>query len=195
MQIKRHFPHRVTRENFIRQILIGAATLSLVAIIGLLTSVDAGACASCGCTLSADWDNLQFSSTSGLKLDVRYDYLNQNQLRRGSETISPDAASRIVNNGNPQEVEKYTRNNYLTLGADYTFSRDWGVNVQVPYIDRSHGTLGTASDGFTPGDGGGQYNSHTSSPGDIKVVGRYQGFTPQCNFGVRFRSIAGLSGC
>ena len=151
-----------------------------------LTSADAGACASCGCTLSSDWASQQFSYTPGLKLDLRYDYLNQDQLRSGTKTISPEAASQIVNNGNPQEVEKYTRNNYFTLGIDYSTTRDWGVNVQVPYIDRQHSTLGTASDGITPGVGGGQYDSHTRNLGDVKVVGRYQGFTPQCNFGVLY---------
>jgi len=144
------------------------------------------ACASCGCTLSSDWDNLGISSSSGLKMDLRYDYLDQNQLRSGSGKISPGAASQISNNGAPQEVEKYTRNNYLTLGLDYSFNPDWGINLQLPYIMRSHSTLGTASDGLTPGPGGGQYDSRTSSIGDLKLIGRYQGFTPEHNFGILF---------
>ena len=143
------------------------------------------ACASCGCSLSTDWETLG-NSSSGLKMDLRYDYLNQDQLRSGTKTISSAAASQIVNNGDPQEVEKYTKNNYYTLGLNYNFTPNWGVNVQLPYIDRSHSTLGTASDGTTPGNGGGQYDSHTSSVGDIKVIGRYQGFTPQHNLGVLF---------
>lgn len=162
---------------FIRTLLASSAALISPAVF---------ACASCGCTLSSDWENLSFSSTPGFKLDVRYDYLNQNQLRSGTRTISSAAASQIVNNGDAQEVEKYTKNNYLTLGLDYSVNSSWGVNVQVPYINRSHSTLGTASDGTTPGDGGGQYDSKTSNIGDIKVIGRYQGFTPQHNFGVLF---------
>lgn len=146
----------------------------------------AQACSSCGCTLSPDWENLGFSASPGLKLDVRYDYLNQNQLRSGTGTISSASASQIVTNGDRQEVEKYTRNNYLTVGLDYSPNPNWGVNVQVPYIDRSHATLGTESDGATPGAGGGQYDSRTSSLGDVKVIGRYQGFSPQHNFGVLF---------
>lgn len=163
--------------------------LGLAAMAGILTSFDATACASCGCTLSPDWENLGYSSSSGLRLDVRYDYLDQNQLRSGTGTISPAAASQIVNNGNNQEVEKYTRNNYLTLGLDYSPNANWGVNVQVPYIDRSHSTLGTQSDGTTPGvngPDGGQYDSHTSNLGDVKVIGRYQGFSPEHNFGLLF---------
>lgn len=172
---------------FMRKIVNSTAVLGLALIIGLLTSVDAGACASCGCTLSQDWQTLQFSSTPGIKLDLRYDYLNQDQLRSGTGTISSAAASKNQNNGSPQEVEKYTKNNYVTLGIDYTKSTDWGINVQVPYIDRLHSTLGTASNGYAPGPGGGQYDSHTSSLGDIKVIGRYQGFIPGCStLGVLF---------
>jgi hypothetical protein len=58
------------------------------------------------------------------------------------------------------------------------------VNVQVPYILRTHSTLGDASDGVSAGIGGGQYDSSTSNFGDMKIIGRYQGFTPQHNLGV-----------
>ena len=135
--------------------IVGISVYSIIVSTTLLTPMVANACASCGCTLSSDWENMGISGTSGLMLDIRYDYLNQDQLRSGTNTISPAAASQIVNNGNPQEVEKYTRNNYLTLGIDYRVNSDWGVNVQLPYIDRSHSTLGSASDGTTPGPGGG----------------------------------------
>jgi hypothetical protein len=160
--------------------------IGLAAIVVHLYSGDAGACASCGCTLSSDWEFQQISYKPGVKIDLRYDYLDQNQLRSGTGKISPAAASTIVNNGNPQEVEKFTENNYLTLAIDYSNSRSWGVNVQVPYIFRSHSTLGTASDGVTPGPGGGQYDSRTANIGDIKVLGRYQGFSERCNIGVLF---------
>jgi hypothetical protein len=188
LQTKRVFDHPIVQKKCINQIFKAAAALGLVVVMLLMNSMDAMACASCGCTLSSDWENLQspVSFSPGVKLDLRYDYLDQNQLRSGHGTISPTDASQIVNNGNPQEVEKYTVNNYLTLGIDYSNSREWGVNVQVPWINRSHSTLGTASDGTTPGAGGGQFNSHTSSVGDVKVIGRYQGFTHQCNFGVLY---------
>ena len=58
--------------------------LASLATIFIITSTSVFACASCGCTLSSDWENLNFSGTSGIKLDIRYDYLNQNQLRSGT---------------------------------------------------------------------------------------------------------------
>lgn len=160
--------------------------ISIIACLGALASTQVNACASCGCTVNSDWETLTSTSSSGWKFDLRYDYLDQDQLRSGTGKISPVAASQIVNGGDPQEVEKYTRNNYLTLSGDYGVRSGWGVNVQVPYIFRTHSTLGTASDGVTAGAGGGQYDSSTSNFGDLKIIGRYQGFTPQHNLGVLF---------
>jgi hypothetical protein len=167
-----------------KQLRNGLTVLTLTAIIGLLNSGDAGACASCGCSLSTDWQSLEYSYKPGLKVDLRYDYMNQDQLRSGTGTISPAAASQIVNYNGNQEVEKFTESHFITLGIDYSTNLDWGINLQVPYIVRNHETLGTASDGITPGPGGGQYDSHTANIGDMKVIGRYQGFTANHNLGV-----------
>ena len=155
-----------------------------VAAMTIVMPIAASACASCGCTLSAEWDNLNFAGESGFKFDLRYDYVNQNQLRSGTDTISAADASQRLNRGEPQEVEDYTKNNYVTLGIDYVFNPSWAINLQLPYINRAHSTLGEASDGVTPGDDGGQYKSNFSELGDIKLIGRYQGFSEQHNIGV-----------
>ena len=182
----RSFNKRVKQKKFIRTLFYSTAAFVIAAMTVLIYSGDAMACASCGCTLSNDWENLQFSATAGLKLDLSYNYIDQDQLRSGVKPISPAAASQVVIGGSPAEVEKYTINNYVNLGIDYSGGHDWGVSILIPYIDRKHSTLGTASDGSTAGPGGGQYNSHTDSFGDIKIIGRYQGFTPQCRFGILY---------
>ena len=184
MLVKIHITQQILQKKITKTLLNSTAALIMSAITLLVSAGNANACASCGCTLSSDWESLQFSGTTGLKMDLRYDYLNQDQLRSGTKTISSAAASQVTNNGDPQEVEKYTTNNYLTLGIDYSLNHDWGVNIQVPYIDRKHSTLGVNSDGTTPADGA--YDSHTSNVGDVKIIGRYQGFTPHCNFGVLY---------
>lgn len=158
------------------------ASVSIVLACMMLPT--AWGCASCGCTLSSDWENLNTSNNQGLKVDLRYDYLDQNRLRSGNSGISPQAASAITNDGNAQEVEQYTRNQYWTLGLDYSPNPNWGFGLQLPYIQRAHTTLGTASDGVTGGDGGGQYHSDTSALGDVRVAVRYQGFTEMHNVGV-----------
>ena len=141
------------------------------------------ACSSCGCMLSSDWAE---TTQSRFKLDLRYDFVDQSQLRSGVATISPIAASQQMSNGNPQEVEVYTKNYYLTASGEYTIDPSWKVDLILPYIMRSHMTLGTASDGTTAGAGGGQYDSYTSNLGDMKLLGRFQGFAPQHNWGVLF---------
>lgn len=166
-----------------KSIKIAHAPRIAAALIASAFSASAFACASCGCTLSSDWESQGFTTEAGLKVDVRYDYLNQNQLRHNGSSISSGAASQLTNSkGDPYEIEKYTRNNYLTVGFDYAFNANWGVNVQLPYIHRSHSTLGTGTDGSAPAEGA--YDSQTSNLGDVKVIGRYQGFTEQHNFGL-----------
>jgi hypothetical protein len=159
--------------------------LHVPALLLLAVPAVAQACASCGCTLSSDWQSQNFATEPGFKFDLRYDLVNQEELRHGRGTISSVAASGIVNpDGTPQEVEKSTRNDYLTLGVDYMFASGWGVNVQLPYIHRNHSTLGTNSNGYAPADEA--YTSDTSDMGDVKVIARYQGLTPQRNVGLMF---------
>ncbi|HUI44478.1 MAG TPA: TonB-dependent receptor [Nitrospirota bacterium] len=188
MQDKRHFAQQVKKTKFVRTLFNCIAASIMAASTVLLSPGDARACASCGCTLNSDWQNEQLSCTPGLKMDLRWDFIDQDQLRSGTKTIDPATASKLPDpqTGGTEEIEKYTVNNYYTLGIDYSTGRDWGVNVQVLWINRNHSTLGTESDGYTPGPGGGQYNSHTSSLGDIKVMGRYQGLTQRHNVGVLF---------
>ena len=157
-------------------------TLGIAGLIGatLLSPAIARACASCGCTLSSDFLSQGLSAKQGFMIDLRFDYLNQNQLRSGTGTISAvDASTRDMGSN---EVEKYTKNQYVTLGIDYIINRDWSVNLQVPYIKRTHSTLGVGSDGINPADEA--YDSATSNLGDMKIVGRYLGVTPQHNFAV-----------
>lgn len=110
-------------------------------------------------------------------MDLRYDYINQNQLRHGSGTASRGDITTALANGTVAETEQTSANHYYTLGVDYSPNRIWGFNLQVPYIDRNHSTLGA----------GGSENtySHTQSMGDIKFIARYQGFSPDGDIGIQ----------
>lgn len=145
-------------------------------------------CASCGCSLNTDWNIQGMTSSSGFSFDVRYDYLNQNQLLMNSKSISSAVASTQNNTktNSPAEVEQYTKNNYLTTTIDYSNGSSWGASLVLPYINREHSTLGTGSDGMTFDSLNGAYKSSSSGMGDIKLIGRYFGFSPQKNFGVQF---------
>ena len=144
------------------------------------------ACASCGCSLNADWGTQGLSTQAGWSLDLRYDYLNQNQLWSGTNKISPVVAASSINtqtNANA-EVEKYTKSQTITATIDYNNGESLGVSLLVPYLSRDHLTLGTDSpDGVTPGSSA--YSSQASGVGDIRLIGRYYGFSEQKNFGVQ----------
>ena len=142
------------------------------------------ACATCGCSLSSD-GAAGFTVTAGWRLSLQYDYLDQDQLRSGTRTITAAqvAALNTPAPGAGQEVEHRTLNRYTTLGLAYAPTPEWNLKLLVPWIDRSHSTYGGASNPVTPD----QLSSATvTGPGDLKLIANYQGFLPGHNLGVQF---------
>jgi len=135
--------------------------------------VPAFACATCGCTLSSD-GAMGYSSSTGWRVNVEYDFINQNQLRSGTGTAS------VVPDGN--ELEHDTINRYLSVGLSYSPNADWNAYLWVPYVSRSHTTYGTfdSSQPLPPLSG-----SSSSSLGDVKLIGTYRGLLPTHNLGIQ----------
>ena len=158
--------------------------LSLLSL-SLFGSAAALACASCGCSLNTDYASQGMGNAPGWTVDLRYDYLNQNQLRSGTGTISPSAAAATPTASGFAEVEGFTANRYITASADYNNGDQWGVTISVPYIIRDHMTFGQSDDGVTidPANG---YTSHASGVGDIKVTARYFGWAQERDWGIQF---------
>jgi hypothetical protein len=165
--------------------------LPLWALAGVLSSsapLAAWACATCGCTLSAD-AAAGYSAIPGLRFNFEYDYINQNWLRTGTGTAAP---AQVVNNpSNPAlgggEIEKQTINRYLTMGMSYSPNSEWNVSVLVPYVMRSHTTFGQQPTPYTSSETASNQISGASlsSPGDVKIVASYQGLLPTHNLGVQ----------
>jgi len=147
-----------------------AVALSLLSLTAL--PVTAMACSSCGCTLSSDWVSQGMSSKPGMSVDLRYDFIDQTALRSGTYSATAPAVP------GADEVEQRSTNRYTTLTLGYNINKAWGVSLLLPYIDRSHSTI-------APGDSD-ISTSHTRSPGDIKLVGRYQGFSNDGDTGLLF---------
>src|SRR5213080_4751825 len=111
----------------------------------------ATACASCGCTLSADAAT-GYSALPGLRFNLEYDFINQDRLRTGTGTAN---AAQVVNApSNPAlgggEIEKQTINRYLSVGMSYSPNSEWNVSVLVPYVMRSHTTFGQQQTPYRP---------------------------------------------
>jgi hypothetical protein len=94
-------------------------------------------------------------------MDLRYEYINQDQLRSGTDKVAVGQIPR-----DHDEIKTINRNYVATL--DYTINDQWGVSATVPWVDRSHS----------------HFDNDTGTPvleqwdfarlGDIRVLGRYQ---------------------
>jgi hypothetical protein len=96
------------------------------------------ACSSCGCSLNSDWSTQGHTTEPGLRMDFRFDYFNQNQLRTGTGTVDRGTITFPTD----REIQQTTVNRNYNLMLDYTVNKDWGVNVlnsvfrPVPYHHR-----------------------------------------------------------
>ena len=133
----------------------------------------AQACGACGCTLHSDWATQGYAVQPGFRFDLRYDYFNQEQLRSGTRAV--DRGS--VELPNEVEVQEKTLNRNLTATLDYSPNADWGVTLLVPVFNRYHSTI-------APGDTAPSF-SRGNGLGDVRVLGRYQGFSEDHSFGVQ----------
>jgi hypothetical protein len=154
-------------------------TFFAAVIFGLPAS--ASACATCGCSLSTD-AAAGYSAESGWRLNLEYDFIDQNELRAGTSEISEPDVARINNAGGAQEVEHRTTNRYTTLSIGYTPVADWNFRLVVPYIDRTHSTFGNSSNPLMQGDLSG---SSLTGLGDVRFVTSWQGLLPTHNLGLQ----------
>ncbi len=157
--------------------LRGTATAALLAIGAV--PVSALACATCGCSLSTD-AAMGYSTETGWRISLQYDFLNQNQLRIGSRSVSPAQLAAINDAGGEQEVEHETINRYTTFGLSYSPSADWNLRLLVPYVDRGHSTYGEATSPIVSEQLSG---STVKGLGDIRFIVSFQGVLPDKNLG------------
>ena len=131
------------------------------------------ACASCGCTLSAD-AAMGYSALPGWRLSVEYDYIDQDELRSGTSSVSGVPAG--------TELEHQTINQYVTTGLSYSPDSSWNLTLLVPYVIRSHSTYGI----YDPTQPLPELSrSFSSSLGDIKLIASWQGLLPTHNLGMQ----------
>ncbi len=122
----------------------------------------AHACAACGCMLSKDWEIQGMGSGPGFTVGLTYDYVDQNQMRSGYGKAPGFTLP------NAQEIEMRTRTSFTTLVGDYQGAK-WGVNIQLPYLDRYHLTYPQGAVALD--------SSSSSSLGDARILWRYTGFS------------------
>jgi hypothetical protein len=152
------------------------------------TPGNAWSCATCGCSLSADAAT-GYSATAGWRFGLQFDYIDQNELRSGTHSASPQQVVEAPSNAALRggEIEAQTINRYLTAGITYSPNPDWYVDLRLPYVMRDHWTYGVQVQPYSPADTAPDQLSYAQAfgLGDARLVGNYQGFLPTRNFGVQ----------
>lgn len=132
------------------------------------------ACSSCGCTLNSDWSTQGLHAGDGWTGDVRYDYFVQDQLRTGTHTVDRGSIGFPADD----EIQQKTFNRNLTLTLDRGLGEDWGVTLMLPYYQRSHTTIAEGDTEVS--------SSRSSSLGDVRLLGRYSGWSEDHSWGLQF---------
>ena len=144
-----------------------AASSLAAALLAALSPTGVRACA-CGCGIFEVGTSSMLPTTTGGMLTVTDAYQNQSQDWSGSSRApAGDNADRRI------------ATNFLTIGAQYLFTRSWGLEVSIPYVTRHFETVGGAS-------GSDIVNLHWSQLGDVRIQGVYTGFSPDLSTGLTF---------
>ena len=136
------------------------------AMLSALTPGFALACA-CGCGVFDVGTAAMILTHPGGMVYVEDDYQDQDQNWVGTR------AAPAANN-----TDKEISTHFGGIGLDYSFNRDWGMSVKLPYWFRSFRT-----DIGAPGAPQIQTFRHDAL-GDVRVLGTYTGFSPTMSTGL-----------
>jgi hypothetical protein len=102
------------------------------AVIATAFACDAGAsCGSAFCLVNTDWSSQGSWVEPGLRLDLRFETIDQDQPRTGSDRIAVGQVPR-----HHDEVE--TKNRNWVAALDWNVAPAWGLSFSLPYVDRDH---------------------------------------------------------
>lgn len=143
----------------------GLRQVSLVAVmvaaqLGFATAAQAS-CGSAFCGVNTHWDAQGLWDKPGLRADLRFEFVDQDQPRHGNDDV---AVGEIP--AHHDEVRTINRNTVLNL--DYGFDEHWGVSLILPYVDRDHDHIHHHHGAEIP------EAWNFSELGDARVIGRYQ---------------------
>lgn len=152
---------------------------SMVATTAFLASFEAAAgCGTAFCSLNTDWHTQGAWTEPGGRLDLRYEFIDQDQPRTGTRDLDVGEIRK-----HHDEVRTINRNLIGTF--DYTFDANWGIAATVPVVSRNHEHIhnhqGAALDDTW----------NFTRMGDARITGRYL-FSPRSeaphpgNLGVQF---------
>lgn len=123
--------------------------------------------ASCGasfCSINTNWNMQGAAVEPGWRLDLRGEYIDQDQPRTGSDDVAFGQIRR-------HHDEAKTRNRNLLGTLDYAVNDRLGFSITVPVIDRDHAHIHNHRGAKIPG------NWDFTRLGDVRLQSRYQWIT------------------
>lgn len=116
-------------------------------------------CTASGCSFNTNWDAQGLVQQQGFSLDLRYEFIDQDQLRSGSSKSS---------GADEHEQQIRTINRNFITSLDYA-AANWGVTLSLPAFNRRHAHE-VNEDGNPP-----EIETwNMSRIGDVRVIGRYK---------------------
>jgi hypothetical protein len=125
---------------------------------------NAGWACACGCGVFDVGTSSMFPTSKGGMVFLNYDYQDQNQNWSGASK-APAA----------DNTDKEIKTDFFSLGLQYMFNYDWGIQAEVPYNYRTFRTLDAAGNPVT---------RNWSQLGDIRLRGIYTGLFPDLSAGI-----------
>jgi len=142
------------------RVVMSTLVVVAVAAVAVPTPVHAS-CGSAFCLVNTNWGAQGAWTEPGWRGDLRYEYINQDQPRTGTQDVGVGQVPR-----HHDEVQTLNRNLFATF--DYGFSDKWGMSVVLPWIDRDHDHIHNHRGEKVP------ESWSFSDPGDMRISGRYQ---------------------
>lgn len=135
MKLKMAFAAKSAPSPAIRGRKCAAALILLVSHGAAMAS-----CGSAFCSINTDWDAQTPWTENATQLDVRMEYINQDQLRAGKDKTT---ASGEV--GEHDEIE--TRNRNVIASLSHAISSSVSLTLSVPVVSRDHSHFHNGEDG------------------------------------------------
>lgn len=152
----------------------------LAACLGVAVAPAAQAsCGSAVCSINTGAEAQNFPQVGQSRLDLRFEFIDQNQPRAGSRDVAIGEIPR-----HDDEIRTINRN--VIAALDHRYSAAWGITLQAPLVSRTHDHNHNHDGEKIP-----EQWSFTEL-GDARVLGRYYfsehenaGSSASFNFGVK----------